>query len=82
MNLIEVYRKDNDEHPGTGIWLWWGYIEDIYFTAIKTPEYRHDVNRKRWKRFVVHITFFWYAINIRIPIKHIGTLYHGRDLKR
>lgn len=78
--MIEIYKTPEDEREGIGIWLnHFGTIEDHYFTTAELAE-KH--NYKRMKRFAIFLTFFLWEINLRIPLKTIGEIFYGRDIKK
>lgn len=74
--MIEIYPIDKDENFGYGFWIWTGTLEDMYFSV---PELAQKHNPSRMKRFCIYLTFIKWEINIRIPYKHIGWNFRGKD---
>ena len=76
--MIEIYKIDKYEveNWGYGFWIWIGTLEDMYFS---TKELAFKYNPKRTKRLQIELTFIKWKLEIRIPYKHIGWNFRGKD---
>lgn len=90
MIKFDSYYYRDEEAPRLLVSLDWFKYEDHWFQRwmFDHPMWKEDdmerirlVNLARCQWFKIALNLFHYKISIDIKLKHVGNLYHGRDMK-